>query len=173
MEMMFFAPLAITNKELPSILSLKSLASPRTPVSSYKRTEITTLCPLTRVTICIESCVTRIAQWACRWIEEQVVHPTQHFNERILFPTLSACEMGDRWVDLITLMLANPPDPTEKLPLSNQRNTIWGTTLTFLVQLHQPVFFPSTLTMCLDPCSCDSQLSTLCSSYCGTRARMG
>jgi hypothetical protein len=41
--------------------------------------------------------------------------------------------MGDRWVDLITLMLANPPDPTEKLPLSNQRNTIWGTTLTFLV----------------------------------------
>jgi hypothetical protein len=40
--------------------------------------------------------------------------------------------MGDRWINLIALMLANPPDPTEKLPLSNQKGTILGTTLTFL-----------------------------------------
>jgi hypothetical protein len=50
--------------------------------------------------------------------------------------------MGDRWIGLVLLMLANPPDPDETLPLSNRKETIWGTTLTFLVSaasIHVPL----------------------------------
>lgn len=42
--------------------------------------------------------------------------------------------MGGRFEDLIALMLENPPDQNEKLPFSNRTETIWGTTLTFLVR---------------------------------------
>ena len=97
--------------------------------------EIITLCPLTRPTICLEPSVTTICPvvWS---LNRRTVGPScSTFDEHHYFSLLlSTCEMGDRWVDLITLMLANPPDPNEKLPLSNQRGTIWGTTLTFLVR---------------------------------------
>ncbi|KAF2131091.1 hypothetical protein P153DRAFT_337327 [Dothidotthia symphoricarpi CBS 119687] len=40
--------------------------------------------------------------------------------------------MEETWAALIGQMLANAPDPNEKLPLSNREGTIWGICLTFL-----------------------------------------
>jgi hypothetical protein len=51
--------------------------------------------------------------------------------------------MGNRLEDLIVQILANPPDPHEKLPVSNRKETIWGTTLTFLVRIDL-TYVPST-----------------------------
>jgi len=48
--------------------------------------------------------------------------------------------MSGRWKDLIVLMIQNLPDPNERLPLSNRRETVLGTTITFLVT-YPSVFF--------------------------------
>jgi len=45
------------------------------------------------------------------------------------------CKMStlDNWNALLTEMVRNAPDPNEPLPLSNRPETIYGTTITFLV----------------------------------------
>jgi hypothetical protein len=43
--------------------------------------------------------------------------------------------VNNRWVDLVIVMLANPPDPNEPLPRVNQSSTICGVIFSFLVRL--------------------------------------
>jgi hypothetical protein len=42
--------------------------------------------------------------------------------------------VNNRWVDLVVVMLANPPDPNEPLPRANQSSTICGVIFSFLVR---------------------------------------
>lgn len=37
--------------------------------------------------------------------------------------------------DILTSMILNAPNPDEPLPLANRRETIYGTTVTFLVRI--------------------------------------
>ncbi|EOA87612.1 hypothetical protein ACJQWK_08728 [Exserohilum turcicum] len=41
--------------------------------------------------------------------------------------------MANGFTQVITMMMQNPPDPNEHIPLSNKKGTIFGTTITFLV----------------------------------------